>query len=810
MDSFYTITQPFRPALMLTRIVSRRALSVLRTLFLLTWILSGTAALITWYTLPELHPERFLGVALICCALWIEQVLLYGYHNYWYFMGLNDMVGEPNTDGAHCTYEFAEIIARNDRDITAAFAHSTLGREVLLRAGISHSAIDACVAQPRELIASSAVPDTTDEVQSLITLGTYLLKHDKALQQLLASHGIQDDTFLGALTWVVRAHHMRKRAQRWWGRDALSKSKTLGVEWSYGTAYQLMRFSRDINTSAVFSTLSNNSAYAREIIDTIETTLARTHTANVLLLGKAGVGKIDLLIEVSRRIKNGVALDAIANKHLVVLDTAKLFAHTGDKQSFEIAFLGLLAEAEKAGNIILVIENVSTFIAEAASLEVHVPELIDPFLTSTSLHIVVTDTPSAHHANLEQEKGFLQRFEKVVIEEADLASTTRVLELIALERERRYETFFTYSALQTITESAERRIPDGVMPQKAIALLIDVASQAQREHIAMIDADFVHRVVSAKTGMPSGPIDAAEREQLLSLEDILHERVVGQDHAIAAIARTMRRSRAGITSGDKPIGSFLFMGPTGVGKTETAKALAFVFFKAEDAMQRIDMSEFSSDDALGRLIGDADTAGTLSNMLREHPYTVLLLDELEKAHEEVHDLFLQILDEGIFTDGRGEQVNARNTIIIATSNAGSSYIIDALQQHIDQKKIEDEVTNYVIEHGIFKPELINRFDSTIVFAPLNKNEQTAVANLMLNSLHERIKARGYDVSLSDDLVAFLVEKGYSPEFGARPMNRVIQDVLEEKVAQKIISGEATKGSTISLSLSDFQKEELSA
>jgi ATP-dependent Clp protease ATP-binding subunit ClpA len=236
--------------------------------------------------------------------------------------------------------------------------------------------------------------------------------------------------------------------------------------------------------------------------------------------------------------------------------------------------------------------------------------------------------------------------------------------------------------------------------------------------------------------------------------------------------------------------------------------LAAIFFGGEHNMQRIDMSEFSGDDALERLIGTEVESGALADMLREHPYCVLLLDEFEKATRLVHDLFLQILDEGNFTDARGARVNARNTIVIATSNAGSQLIIRTVQQRQSLAHLAQDIIDNIIKDGVFRPELINRFDSTIIFEPLTLEEQGQVASLMLGSLYKRIKERGYDLSVGKDLLQVLVEKGYSPEFGARPMQRVLQDIIEEKVAQKIISGSVARGDTIALTRADFTDKEL--
>ena len=253
----------------------------------------------------------------------------------------------------------------------------------------------------------------------------------------------------------------------------------------------------------------------------------------------------------------------------------------------------------------------------------------------------------------------------------------------------------------------------------------------------------------------------------------------------------------------------MFLGPTGVGKTETAKTLAATFFGGEDKMHRLDMSEFSGEEAIGKLLGHDGNQGILTNLLREHPYCVLLLDEFEKASKAVHDIFLQILDEGIFTDSIGNKVNARNCIIIATSNAGSQLILKTVQQRNELSQLSPMIINHIIEAGIYKPELLNRFDNTVIFEPLNESEQSEVANLFLNELYERLKGQGYKIEINPELLEVLVKLGYSPEFGARPMKRVLQDIVEEKISQKIIAGSIKKGEAVVLNKSDFSPEEIS-
>jgi ATP-dependent Clp protease ATP-binding subunit ClpA len=800
----------FKPSITLERLISRRALHVLRTLFLIGTAFSGSLAIIFYFFLSDgVYQSISLGVFLIFFALWVDQLLLFSYHNSFFFRGLNSVIGIEDEPVSGATYDLAKVGLTNPDDITKAFCTSSFGSITLLRAGLSFEALDAFLSSPRQTITAHAVVLPEDKIFTLIDLGKYLLTHDQNFKELFAKQGISTETYLGALNWVIGSYHQEKRLLRFWSKDNLSHIKGLGREWTYGIAYRLEHYARDIRTTAVFSTLTRDGAYAAEKVREIETALAKLRAANVLILGEPGVGKIDLVMEIKRRTEEGTSLDAISGKRIILLDTTRVFATHKEKQALEVTMLNIFDEALRSGNIIIVIENLSTVLREAEAMGVFLPELLDEYLSSPLLQVIATDTPGAFHNFLEPLGAFTRRFTEVLIETPDLGATVRLLQDIAVQNEIRYRSLFTYSALEAIATAADRYLVEGVMPDKAITLLAEVAAHAAQAGTETITADVVYSVVAEKTGIPAGPIQDSERDLLLNLEDTLHEQVIGQEHALSAIARTMRRARAGIQSSEKPIGSFLFLGPTGVGKTETAKALAKVFFGNESNMHRIDMSEFSGEDALERLLGDGTVSGILPDMLREHPYSVLLLDEFEKGAQAVHDLFLQILDEGLFTDARGEKVNARNTIIIATSNAGSRLIMETVEQRKALTHLTQEIIDHIIREGTYRPELINRFDSTIIFEPLTIPEQTQVASLMLGGLYGRMKERGYELAVDKDLLKLLVAKGYNPEFGARPMQRVLQDVVEEKVAQKIIAGTVEKGDTITLSKADFTEAELS-
>ncbi|MCA9359062.1 ATP-dependent Clp protease ATP-binding subunit [Candidatus Kaiserbacteria bacterium] len=800
--------QTYKPAIQLTRFLSRDTLAKLRIVCFLGIIVTAAGIGVDYFLLDKSHTLSLLGANFIFLALWLEQMLSYSYHNSFYYRGLNSIIGIEDEDISGATYDVAEAVIKNEDDVALAFCNSSFGSTSLLRAGLNSDHIESYLSSSRRKIDARIVTLPEDEIFSLIGLGKYLLKHDPEFKNMITNAGLSDETFLGSLRWVVGTYHHEKRQGRWWSKDNLSQTKGIGREWAYGTAYLLERFSRDIRTSSVFSTLSANTPFAEEKVREIETSLIRAKASNVLIIGEAGVGKIDLVMEVQKRMMTGKSLDAIAGKQMIVLDTNRLFATHKEKQQLEMTLLSMFDEAAIAGNIIIVIENLSNFIREGEAMGIFIPELLDQYLAMPQVNIIATDTPGAYHTHLETLGAFARRFAEVLIDTPDLSATTRVLQNIALQNEAKHKVLFTYSGLQAITTAADRYIVEGVMPDKAIELLIDVVTTAKQNNVTIINDDYVYEVVSQKTGVPAGPIQDSEKENLLHLEDKLHQQVIGQQNALSAIARTMRRARAGIQSAEKPIGSFLFLGPTGVGKTETAKALAKIFFGGEHKLQRIDMSEYSGQDALEKLIGDGVQAGSLPTILREHPYSVLLLDEFEKAAQSVHDVFLQILDEGIFTDSRGMKVNARNTIIIATSNAGSQLILKTVQQRKELGHLAQEIINNIVSTGVYRPELINRFDSTIIFEPLTIDQQTEVASLMLSGLYERVKEKGYEIVVDEELLKLLAEKGYSPEYGARPMQRVLQDVVEEKIAQKIITGSLKKGDKIELRRDDFSEEEL--
>jgi ATP-dependent Clp protease ATP-binding subunit ClpA len=336
-------------------------------------------------------------------------------------------------------------------------------------------------------------------------------------------------------------------------------------------------------------------------------------------------------------------------------------------------------------------------------------------------------------------------------------------------------------------------------PKKAIDLLDEVMVYASRyAKSEIVLPEHVARIVSEKTRIPVGEMEKTERETLLKLEDLIHQRIINQEEAVKEVSEAMRRARAEITIRKGPIGAFLFLGPTGVGKTETSKALTEIYFGSEERMIRLDMSEFQKEEDISRLIGDGEHEGMFTSKVKENPFSLILLDEIEKAHPDILNLFLQVLDEGFLTDGFGRRIDFKNSIIIATSNAGYKIILEGIEQKFAWVEVKKRILDYVFEQAIFRPEFINRFDGVVIFSPLSKENLFEIAGLMLGKLKDNLALKHIEMEVTPDLKERVVELGYNPIFGAREMRRVVQDKIENVLARALLAGEIGRGDRIKI------------
>jgi ATP-dependent Clp protease ATP-binding subunit ClpC len=576
----------------------------------------------------------------------------------------------------------------------------------------------------------------------------------------------------------------------------------VAADWSFGRTYLLNKFSRDLlNDEEVNSHAVSLSGRVREL-EQLQAILARGNGANALLVGLPGQEKMEVVWNLCRKIKDRSATPALIGKRPVLFLTNLFCSAVKDKNDFEDKLTVIFSEALSAGNIVLIIDNLPKLILQARQFELKLFEMIEPFLASHDDQIIALADTDYYHTLIEPDQAIMSRFESVQIKPLLLEEIIKIISREALTAEKTYDILYTYPAVLEIGKSAEYYFPDGVSSDKARDLLTEISPWAMENNMKIVGRDEVLTYISQKTNIPVASISAEEKGKLLDLENQLGKRVVAQREAIFAISNALRRSRAGIRNEKRPLGSFLFLGPTGVGKTETAKALAEVFFGNEKSLLRLDMSEYQGPEALTRLIGSRadNTPGILANLLRENPYGVLLLDEFEKTNKDVLNLFLQIIDEGYFSDVTGKKVLARNILFIATSNAGAEKIFDLVSTKKNLQDHEGEIIADIIKQNIFKPELINRFDAVILFHPLTKENLSEIAKLMLQKIARRLGEKGLILSVDRKLIDFVVAGGYNPTFGARPMNRLLQDTVEQHLADLIIRGELTAGQTVSFTV----------
>lgn len=625
---------------------------------------------------------------------------------------------------------------------------------------------------------------------------TVLYKSDEQFKKFLFDREIHDDDMEGAIGWVERIFDTAIEESRIWDKKRLSRVPGVAKDFGFGYTFVLDTYSHDIEAYTPPLFLESR----RKEIDTVEDILSKTGEANVLLVGEEGVGRQTIIEGLAARIANGTVVPVLEYKRMVSFDIDSIVASARAKGEFEYTVIKALNEAIRAGNIILVLKDLPHMIESAAALGSDIIALAEPYIAGSRLQVIATSDPYNYHKTLEKSGRITALFSVINVEEPDVRRVIVILEEVSALLEWKSKVIFTFQALKRVAEIADRYIQTGAMPEKAINLADEVATTAALKGEKIVYPAQVNEYATKKLKVPLQGVEEKEKRTLLDLEALLHERIIDQEVAIKTISNAMRRARLELQDKERPLGSFLFLGPTGVGKTETAKALASVYFGGVEAMIRFDMSEYQGMEGMRKLIGSFDSPepGILATRIRENPFALLLFDEIEKSSEEVLNLFLQILEEGFFADGKGKRVSMRETIMIATSNAGSNLIWEMVEKNKDPSSIEKEVIDYIRKEGMLKPELLNRFDGIVIYRPLAPEHLLQVARLLLKELQERMRAKDITFQITDALVAKIAEIGYNPVFGARPMRRAIADRVEAIIAKKMLEGELKRGSVFQL------------
>ena len=638
----------------------------------------------------------------------------------------------------------------------------------------------------------------------------------------------------------------------------------------------LDEFGTDLTLAAQEQRLDPVVGREKEIERVIQILSRRTKN-NPILIGEPGVGKTAIAQGLAMKIVNSEVPDILENKKIVQLDMGLLVAGTKYRGEFEERLKKIMDEIRQAGNIILVIDEMHTLIgAGAAEGAIDAANILKPALSRGEIQVIGATTLDEYRKHIEKDSALERRFQMVLVEQPSVQETIEIIKGLKSKYEEHHKLKISDEAIVAATELSNKYITERFLPDKAIDIIDEAASRvrlnvsnlppegkelekelkatikqkedairsqefetasnlrntevqikdkirelqdswrsSQENNKPTVGVEEVAQVISTITGVPVTKITEGESERLLKLEDTLHKRVIGQNEAVVALSKAIRRARVGLKSPNRPIGSFIFSGPTGVGKTELAKALAEAVFGSEDNIVRVDMSEFMEKHSTAKLIGSPpgyvgyDDGGHMTEIIRKKPYSVVLFDEIEKAHPDVFNIMLQILDDGRLTDSKGRLISFKNTIIIMTSNVGASMITSTQKLGFsvagDEKKDKyEKLKDTVMEElkKAFRPEFLNRIDDIIVFAHLSKEEIREIVDLMLKDLFKRLDERELTIEVGDDVKDYLAKEGYSEAYGARPLRRVIQKKIEDVLAEEILTGNYKPKDTLVMSMED--------
>jgi ATP-dependent Clp protease ATP-binding subunit ClpC len=612
------------------------------------------------------------------------------------------------------------------------------------------------------------------------------------LKPILDAHKLTDQDVLAVNAWLERDLRVMRQTKEHFGG--------IGRDWANGFTPRLSQYGHNLTDAIEQSGAHFGSLVSSPGVAAIKTAFQQGTNA-IALIGPNGIGKTSHAYALAQNLLADVSDPLLKHQQIIALDASTIISNARRPGDLEYTLSSLLVEASHAGNITLFFDDAELFFQNGTG-SFDATQILLPLLQSRAVRVIFAITPHDYQGLKATNPAFAGLLTPVVLQEPPVAASLEILMDTASTWEVRRGVLVTLEAIKEAYALSGRYELDMAYPGKAIRLLEQSLGHADQK---VVTARSVQAAIEQTTGVKAGTAAPVEADQLLHLEDRIHERMINQSRAVSVVANALRRARAGVANPNRPIGSFLFLGPTGVGKTELAKAIASTYFGSEQNMIRLDMSEYQQESDVARLLsGGEQETSSLILRVRQQPFSVVLLDEIEKAHPNILNLLLQLLDEGQLTDMQGRRVSFKDAVVIATSNAGADQIRQRIEQGQQLEDFEVALTDQLISSGQFRPELLNRFDEIVLFRPLNASELAQVVRLMLGGINQTLANQNISVELTDAAIAQIVAVGNDPRLGARPMRRALQRAVENTVANKILSGQVQAGSKLTLDAADLQ------
>lgn len=621
-----------------------------------------------------------------------------------------------------------------------------------------------------------------ESLQIAHTLKAKFIEPHHLFLSLLKKCGYRFEEGCEIISWQGRNIAWHSVPMIWESSYAIEGLSGFNRSWTGRVTPNMNKFGVDLTREAQAGRLPILVGKKKPLAEIIRV-LEKSSKNNVIIVGQPGCGKTSLVFGIAGEIISGTRSRALMDRRLFSLEIGKLIAGAATSGDLQERMVSIIKDIEDSGNIILFIDEIQNAVSAGGGVDTSlVFSALEPHLTGKRLQIIGATSWKNYRRYIEPNEAFARLFEIVEVPEANFSETLEVLELISFDLEKKYRVLISFPALKSSVELSAKYIFDRVLPDKAVDLLEEtVAEVSKNSRGGIVLSSNVESLISEKTNIPVTKVTQGESQSLLNLENKMHERLIDQEEAVSAIANSIRRARVGLRDESRPIVSLLFVGPTGVGKTETAKTLAETFFGREGLMIRFDMSEYQNQDTVAALIDK------LTDGVRRSPFSLVLFDEVEKAHPKILDIFLQVLEDGRLTDANGMTVSFSNSIIVFTSNAGTSTIFTKLREGLSINDFKKDLLKELEES--FRIELLNRFDGVIIFKPLTPEHVEMITRLKLNKVAAEMEKNDIKLSFSEGLVKKLSIDGFDPALGARPLRRLIQDKIESTLAKKILKGE---------------------